>query len=95
MFLGGKWDALDKLDDEPELREHLYAYRRSDPFRGLMDYRGAGGRRAGSAFVIQQYHFVPEQPTQEVMRSTDLWREWTLAQRRAAAPQPVLAAAST
>jgi hypothetical protein len=76
---GGKWDALDQIDDEPEMLETIYVYR-IDPAsvgRGHVSLRGKGGRREGRWFIMATYHFIEEQPDDADMRDNAKWRDWT------------------
>lgn len=79
---GGKWDALDQLDDAPRPREEIHVYRVvGTPTSMHVSYRGSGGRRAGGWFYHGEYAYVPEQPADGEVRETAAWRAWTEAQR--------------
>lgn len=68
----GTWDALDQLDDAPEVDEQLFAYERhGGEIRGFIDGPKFRGMFAGGV-----YRFVAEQPDDIVMRDTDAWRAW-------------------
>ena len=74
----GDWDALDQLDDRPSADEKVFAYEMvGEPtFCHIRRDKRAGGSglyRGGT------YRIVAEQPTDEQMRSTALWRDWCSA----------------
>jgi hypothetical protein len=83
----GKFDALDRLDDEPAAGEALFAYRlvKSDGVvhLSMTDRRG---RRCGGFYAMAGYAVVEDQPPDEVMRDTEKWREWATA-RHAQGPR--------
>ncbi len=67
-----KWDALDLLDDEPNEFEKLYAYELTGtPIRGMID-----GAKYRGPFLASVYRVVTTQPSDETMRSRELWRDW-------------------
>jgi hypothetical protein len=70
----GEVDALDQLDDSPSADESLYAYR-------LKERRGSvhinRGRKGGGWFEVATYELIEAQPTDQVMRSSERWAEWT------------------
>lgn len=74
----GKWDALDQLDDQPKPKEQIYAYRRTKKL-GMCHIK-ASKRSASGFYPIAEYAFIEPQPPEEVMRSTEQWRAWCLAQ---------------
>lgn len=74
---GGKWDALDQLDDVPGTDEQLFAYElHGNVTSGFWDGRGKDGRRTGGQFAGGTYRFVAEQPTDAQMRTLEAWRAW-------------------
>lgn len=65
-------DALDQLEDEPDDGEDIFAYKlASNPSRGFID-----GTKYRGPVVFAEYALVAEQPTDEVMRSDELWTVW-------------------
>ena len=70
---GGKFDALDMLEDSPRPEEKLYAYQISE-FRGTAHiYRG---RHGSGFFAMASYKIVSNQPSDAQMRDPKLWDEW-------------------
>jgi len=73
----GKFDALDQLTDTPDPAEAIFVYRRKGKAGSLhIDYT----RRRSAWFAIAEYELLPEQPVEEVMRSTEKWRAWCVEQ---------------
>lgn len=72
---GGKWDALDQLNDSPEDSEQLFAYElHGNVTSGFWDGRGKDGRRTGGQFAGGTYRFVAADDAQ--MRTLEAWRAW-------------------
>jgi hypothetical protein len=70
---GGKFDALDQLDDKPEAGEKIYAYEIvGEP--GSIHINRGGGR--GGFYTMGEYKLVAEQPTDAQMRTLQAWRGW-------------------
>lgn len=78
--LGGSWDALDQLDDEPEPHEAVFAYRQV-ACRGHVHIRRARG--PGGFYMMADYALVEPQPADDILRDTGKWRQWCLAQQAA------------
>lgn len=79
----GKWDALDQLDDTPAPGEKIFAYEIIEgPFVVHLRRRGGGG-----LYSAATYRYIEVQPSDEIMRSADNWRQWCQA-RAAQASQP-------
>lgn len=78
----GKFDALDMADDTPTKLEELHAYALSE-YQGMMHVNR--GRKGGGFYTIARYHLLPAQPTDSVMRSTELWEHFCRTMR---GPQP-------
>lgn len=73
------WDALDKLDDEPQPCEHIVAARLKHVGRVHIDLVRKG-RRVGEWRKTAVYELVDEQPSEETMRSTEAWQSWCFCQ---------------
>lgn len=72
----GEWDALDQLDDYPKGNETVVAYEMvSGPFTAHVQRREKG-RRVCGWYQGGEYRVVAEQPTDNVLRVTALWRDW-------------------
>lgn len=71
---GWVWDALDQFGDEPNPCETLYAYERVGEANYV--HMRMSPRSASGFYAMASYHFVPEQPSDQVMRDTDSWRAW-------------------
>lgn len=72
---GGKFDALDQLDDSPRKDEKLHAYIIIlEKSRGSCHIRRSGG--GGGFYPIAEYRLVVKQPGDTVMRDNDRWTEW-------------------
>ncbi len=71
----GQWDALDMLEDQAKPFEKLYAYESQG--NGGMCHINAG-KRSGF-YSIQEYKFIPDQPSDEEMRDNDRWSAWVHA----------------
>jgi len=77
---GGDIDALDQADDEPKAGEELFAYRKASSDGTVhVDGRDKNGKRFGRWYESCTYALCDNQPSQEVMRGTDSWREWCMA----------------
>lgn len=72
----GIWDALDQVDDTPEPGETLHAYRVCGK-PGKVHIRA---RHGGGFFALAEYRTCL-QPTQQIMRDTELWRAWCREQQ--------------
>lgn len=78
--IGKTWDALDQVDDQPNPGEELIAAKLSG--RGTVHIdRTVKGKRVGEWIPTADYDPCEEQPSQDVMRSTVLWREWCHARK--------------
>lgn len=74
----GKFDALDQLEDTPEPHETLSCYvLMSPPGRCHILHRD---RKQSGWYVSADYKFVQPQPTDDQMRETSAWRDWTSQQ---------------
>ena len=67
------WDALDQPDDKPKPTETIYAYKLSKQLGHCHINLGNG---KGGFYPVVEYTFVPEQPSQDVMRDPDRWKRW-------------------
>ncbi len=76
---GGKWDALDQLDDRPKAEETVlvYAMEGEPTWMHVRRDRKHGG---SGIFRGSTYRFVDPQPSQDVLCSTSLWRAWVAEQ---------------
>lgn len=73
----GVFDALDQLNDSPRPEERLYAYRIvGKPGMAFVD-----GPKVRGCYPIAIYEFIPEQPTDDQMRSSDAWHNWCCEHR--------------
>lgn len=71
----GEWDALDQLHDVPADDEKIVAYVMVNGPSSI--HICARGKNARSGwFQGGWYRVCPDQPTEQQMRSTDLWRAW-------------------
>lgn len=71
----GAVDALDQRTDVPAAGERIHVYRR----RGAMSmahlcYRGKL-RHLSGFYAVAEYDYLPDVDG-ELMRDTDVWREW-------------------
>ncbi len=84
----GTFDALDQLDDRPNITEKVYVYVlvRNDGMIHL-NMRNAQGRPCGGYFAMAEYRLFEQQPEDATVRSRRGWPEWCEA--RAAAPKDV------
>jgi hypothetical protein len=82
---GGKWDALDQLDDTPQPDEQIHVYRRtSDPMTAHVDGRDTKtGKRFGRWMSIANYVLHHQQPDERTARDNDAWRQWCAEQGKA------------
>lgn len=69
----GNFDALDQLEDEPKDTEKIYAYRVFGSV-GACHINRAGGR--GGFYTMADYKFIPQQPSDAVMRNDSMWGDW-------------------
>lgn len=73
----GNFDALDQLDDQPELTETIHVYEiKGEP--GRMHIYSRGPTPSGW-YAVADYEFLPDQPADAEVRTTEAWRAWTLA----------------
>jgi hypothetical protein len=86
----GKWDALDKLDDEPALEEEIHVYRLvSEPITAHVDGRNpTTGKRYGKWMSIADYALHSEQPDDATARNKAAWQEWCAARSLTSPPLP-------
>lgn len=74
---GGKFDALDLPTDTPRPEGKLHAYVRiGEPGSCHMNF--GGGR--GGFYTLARYFYVPNQPSDEVMRDASKWQQWCASQ---------------
>lgn len=77
---GGKFDALDQLEDVPEPGETLHAYEACE-VGGMCHIRMSGKAKAGSGFYrMMKYQLVEPQPAPQTMQTLEAWRAWCLSQ---------------
>lgn len=70
---GGKWDALDLLDDAPAPDERIVVYRiEGEPSYCHINMRGKGG----GVFHGGTYRLISPQPQDEDVRTIAAWRAW-------------------
>lgn len=79
----GEWDCLDQLDDQPAVDERIWAYRlaHNDGMVHL-NMQNRQGRHCGGFFVMATYRLCPEQPPEDVLRSTKAWQTWCLTRHK-------------
>lgn len=78
----GEWDALDKLDDKPEIDEIIYVYRKIEDHGSVhIDYQDNRGKRRGMNVCSATYELYQTQPSESVMRNTSTWRKWAAAEK--------------
>lgn len=73
----GKWDALDRPEDEPQPTEKIYAYKLSE-IKGHCHINAGRGR--GGFYPITEYRYIEAQPADFEMRGTGSWRRWCAKQ---------------
>jgi hypothetical protein len=74
----GNFDALDQLDDSPKLTEQIFVYKMAE-WHGVYHLRCS--RRSASGFYPRaDYRLNAEQPAEPVLRDTQQWRDWCMAQ---------------
>lgn len=74
----GNWDALDQLSDQPKPNEKIFVYQRRDDLEvGTyhLCIRGKG-KKEGGWYARASYSVLPSQPADELVRTTDAWRQW-------------------
>lgn len=71
------WDALDQLDDTPQPHERIFAAVRKGQGSVHLD-RIVKGKRVGEWYTTADYELIDPQPSDETMRSTELWHAWCL-----------------
>lgn len=80
---GSDWatlDALDQLDDAPREGEYVIAARKRDESSVHLDgYKD--GRRCGWWVRTATYEPVADSPPQDVLRDTEQWRAWCVAEQ--------------
>lgn len=75
----GQFDALDQLHDTPSAGERIYAYEiTAMPGHAFVDF-GGKAKKASGCYVIAEYRFVTEQPTDTEMRDGIQWHKWFVA----------------
>jgi hypothetical protein len=75
---GGKWDALDQLDDYPKPNEEIVVYAlEGAPTWMHVHRRGGGGIYRGGA-----YRVVEPQPADADLRDVFKWRAWAQARSK-------------
>ena len=80
------WDALDRLDDEAEQSEFIIAAILSDRGSLHIDKR-VNGRRVGEWHQTAHYLPIEGQPSQEVLRDNDSWRDWCMKREEIEVPE--------
>jgi hypothetical protein len=73
---GRKWDGLDQPHDVPEPGEKLFAYVLAEKTGNCHINMGRG---RGGFYPMQTYKFIPNQPSDAVMRDLELWEAWCLS----------------
>jgi hypothetical protein len=83
-------DALDKLDDVPHKDEAIHAYFKvaDDGWMHLSYTEKKTGRRRGRTVKSATYTLYSNQPTDDVMRLAEKWREWCGLQMQILGSQP-------
>lgn len=71
---GNQFDALDLLNDSPRLAEAIFVYRVSAVPGAI--HLNTGRKPGGGFYTLATYHLFERQPSDEVMRNSDLWEEW-------------------
>lgn len=70
------FDALDAPEDTPAPDEELFCYIQSKQ-QGNCHIRLSGKAKSSSGFYpVTEYSLYSNQPPDEIMRDTALWREW-------------------
>lgn len=77
----GEWDALDQISDTPKATETITAYRRVGSAGSMhLSYSTPSGPVAGRSGAIAEYELCAEQPSDEVARDNEAWRNWATEQ---------------
>lgn len=76
----GKIDALDQITDTPADNETIEVYRREGQSGACFIDRTENGRRVGEAFTNATYRYLPNQPADDQVRSTEAWQSWVKQQ---------------
>ena len=86
---GGKWDALDQLDDVPAANEEIFVYRlASEPMVAHIDGRDPKtGKRFGRWMSIADYVLHDVQPDDHSARNKAAWQQWCADQAKIYPPQ--------
>jgi hypothetical protein len=71
----GTVDALNRPEDSPRADERLYAYLAHGE-RGSVHLNMGRGR--GGFYALAEYKLIADQPSDETMRDTSLWRQWVV-----------------
>ena len=71
--VGGKWDALDQVEDTPAAGESIHVYRLAAKPCNCHIYKRGGG---GGFFTMADYQFVSPQPADLEVRDLAAWRAW-------------------
>lgn len=79
---GGKWDALDQLEDTPAANEEIHVYRiASEPIIAHVDGRNpTTGKRYERWMSIADYVIHREQPDDQTARDKTAWPAWCAEQ---------------
>lgn len=77
----GKFDALDQLTDEPTEQEAIHVYEiQTEPIVAFVDGTDpVTGRRFGRRVEIADYAWMPDQPADHDVRTTEAWQAWVTA----------------
>lgn len=78
----GEIDALDQLDDAPQLDEEIIVYRIVGAPSVCFVDGTRNGRRCGRREVMARYAVVAEQPDDATVRDTTAWRKWCYEQQQ-------------
>lgn len=73
------WDALDQLDDTPNRDEMIFVGKLANRGTVHLD-RVVKGRRVGEWYGTATYDPVDQQPTEEIVRDNEKWRQWCMEQ---------------
>ena len=81
---GGARDALDQLDDVPKKSETIHVYRRRDDKPVSRYHIRCSPRIASGFYWLACYSVLPDQPSDDQVRTTEAWQAWATAWLEAA-----------
>lgn len=83
---GGKFDALDQVDDTPRPDEMLYAYQLAE--RPGHCHINTGRKPGGGFYPVAKYRMIVPQPLLEEMLTREAWVKWVERNKEKAIVKP-------